>query len=212
MLQTAKVPVEQFAAAELAAPNHKLRHVRWRSVLLAYYVDDKSGALHPPLHVIRSDRVLGGELRRVELCTRPRRCFLAGRSRWAVWVPFLGVREHRGTVYIETHLNPSAGCVIVLSAALTFKTALDGWTLGFIGADYAVIRGSEVHFMAVHPLHVGVYDVKRNREVPVYPIKNDPERRAFSGQLAKHLYQKWCQEHNARVILSSSRPISMAKW
>ena len=64
--------------------------------------------------------------------------------------PATRIRAHLGTIYIDTHINPSAGCVIVLPSKLTLKTAISGCLLGFI-ADYAIVRGSEVHCAAVHP-------------------------------------------------------------
>lgn len=110
----------------------------------------------------------------------------------------LDIREHRGTIYLDTHINPSAGCLIVLSSNLDLKTALSGWLLGVIGSDYAILRRSEMHFMSVHPMHIAVYDLSRNQSVELYPYRGDPHRRQFSQLLKPLISQKWCMENNAQ--------------
>ena len=109
----------------------------------------------------------------------------------------LSVQERRGTTFIETHGGPSAGCVIMLSPGLQFKTAVSGWLLGFLGDD-AMIRQSEVHFLSVHPLHVAVFDLKRNRSALVYPFPNDPLRRQFSRRIEPEISEQWCVQFNAQ--------------
>jgi hypothetical protein len=108
------------------------------------------------------------------------------------------IREYHDTIYIDTHYNPSAGCVIVLSSRLAFQAALSGWLVGVMGAEYAILRGSEVHFMSVHPMHLLVFDLKRNQSTAVYPYQNDPQRRQFSRRIEPHISEKWCMEHNAQ--------------
>ncbi len=197
-LLEAKVPTRQFAPQELSRKITSYAVSKGDPFLLAYYIDDGSGVIRFPLHVVRYDRATG-DLRRAEL-----------RDVTALFQPTgqhlpmscvgsaLRIREHLGAVYIETHSNPSAGCVIVLSPALALKTALSGWLLGFMAADYAIVRESEVHFMSVQPLHVAVLDLRSNRSAEVYPYQDDPERRQFSGLLVPHISQKWCVEHVAQ--------------
>src|SRR5439155_392072 len=108
----------------------------------------------------------------------------------------LRIREHRGTIYVETHRGPSAGCVIVFSSRLTPKAAISGWLLGFMGG-YAILHRSEMHFMSVHPMHIEVFDLARNQSTEVYPYKDDPQRREFSRLLEPHISERWCRENNA---------------
>lgn len=110
----------------------------------------------------------------------------------------LDISEYRGVIYIDTHYNPSAGCLIVLSSGLEFKTALSGWLLGLMGAEYAILRRSEIHFMSVHPMHIAVFDVRRNRSTEVYPYQDDPLRRQFSRSIEPHISKKWCIEYAAQ--------------
>jgi hypothetical protein len=110
----------------------------------------------------------------------------------------LRIREHHGTVYIETHGGPSAGCVVLLSSVLSYKAALSGWLLGLLGSHYAIVRRGEVHFMSVHPLHIEVYDLSRDRSIEIYPPKEDELRRQYSRSIQLHLSEKWCRENNAQ--------------
>jgi hypothetical protein len=193
-LRAANVPLQQFPAAELSAKITSYAISSDDPFLLAYYIDDGSGQLQPPLHIVRYDRATGG-LRRAE--PREIHALFQGEIPMNCFGSAEHIREYRDMIYIDTHINPSAGCVIVLSSMLTFKAALSGWLLGLIGADYAILHGSEVHFMSVHPLHIVVFDLKRNLSLEVYPYQNDPRRREFSRSIGPHISRKWCQEYNS---------------
>jgi hypothetical protein len=190
-----RVPTELFSESELAGPITSYAISSENPFLLAYYVDDGSGILKLPLHVIRYDRGTG-DLRRADLRD------INALFQWKLPLDCLGsalqILEHRDLIYIDTHGGPSAGCVIVLSSTLAFKEALSGWLVGLIGADYAIVRGSEIHFMSVHPMHIEVLDLKRNRSTEVYPYRDDPQRRQFSRLIEPHISEKWCVESNAQ--------------
>ncbi|MBI2679674.1 MAG: hypothetical protein HYX25_01545 [Candidatus Solibacter usitatus] len=195
MLRDAGIPTRQFSAPDLAAKITSYAIANNDPFLLAYYVDTGTGLLGPPLRLIRFDRAKR-DLRRADFADIhalfqrdvPMSCLGSA----------LDIREYRGNIYIDTHANPSAGCVIVLSSTLSFKTAISGWLLGLIAADYAIVRHSEIHFMSVHPMHIGVLDLEQNHLVEVFPFENDPQRREFSGLLKPHIVEKWCKEHNAQ--------------
>ena len=193
-LRAAKVPTQRFPAPELGGKITSYAISKNDPFLLAYYVEDGSGLLRPPLRVIRYDRATGN-LRRADL--RDASALFQGETPMNCLGSALDIRENRDTIYIDTHYNPSAGCVIVLSSKLEFKTALSGWLLGFMGAEYAILRRSEVHFMSVHPLHIAVFDVGRNQSTEIYPYNNDPQRRQFSRLLRPLILEKWCLENNA---------------
>ncbi|MEO8126595.1 MAG: hypothetical protein ABJF23_02670 [Bryobacteraceae bacterium] len=193
-LQAANIPAEQFSPSEL--PEHITSYAisKGDPFLLAYYVDKGRERLSQPLQVIRYNRTTN-RLQRARL-HNIKAIFAQG-----IEMDCLGsameIREHHGVIYIDTHYNPSAGCVIVLSSELVFQTALSGWLIGLVGSDYAIVQRSEVHFLSVHPLHIGVFDGKRNRVEEVYPVKNEPYRRQFSQLLHKHVSEKWCAENDA---------------
>jgi len=196
-LKAAVVPTAQFSQIDLDAKITSYAVSEGEPFLLAYYVDNGSGLIQPPLRVVRYDRA-SGSLRRSDFS--------------AVAAPFqpatpialdclgsaITISEHASIVYIDTHCTPSAGCLIVLSSALELKTAVSGWLLGVIGADYAIFQGSEIHFMSVHPLHIEVLNLKRNQPEQVYPFANDPQRRAFSKLIQPLISNRWCMDNNAQ--------------
>jgi hypothetical protein len=150
-LRAANVPTQKFAALELDEKITSYAISRDDPFLLAYHRVDGSGLNQRPLHVIRYARATGG-LRRADL--RDITTLFQDKLTMDCLGSALDIREYHGTIYIDTHINPSAGCVIVLSSDLSFKTALSGWLLGLLGADYAIVHRSEVHFMAIHPMHI----------------------------------------------------------
>ncbi len=195
VIRAANVPAGPFSKSELRQKIAGYGVSKGRPFLLAYYVDDGSGQLRPPLHVIRYDpgskklrRANFGEIKALFLDEIRMNCLGSA----------LDISEFDGIVYIDTHYNPSAGCVIVLSSALELKTAISGWRLGVLGAEYAVIRRSEVHFMSVHPLHLTVYDVAGNRSTDIYPYKGDPQRLRYSKMIAPLISKDWCMKYNAQ--------------
>src|SRR5262249_2825449 len=62
----------------------------------------------------------------------------------------------------------------------------------------AILRRSEVHFTSVHPMHIAVFDVRRNQSTEIYPYKDDPQRHQFSRLLKPLISEKWCVENNAQ--------------
>ena len=116
--------------------------------LLAYYTDDGSGSLQVPLHVIRYDRATG-DLRRGDV--RDSDALPHGEIPLGCFGSVLRIREYLDTIYVETHVSPSAACAILLSSGLSFQTVLPGLLEGFLGADYGILGRGEIHFMSVHP-------------------------------------------------------------
>ncbi|MEN6533016.1 MAG: hypothetical protein ABFD89_05095 [Bryobacteraceae bacterium] len=194
-LRAAEVPTQQFPASALVGKITSFAVSSDGPSLLAYYEDDGSGFLRPPLHVVRYERATGS-LRRTDL--RDVSALFQGTIQMSCLGSATGIVEYGNRIYIDTHYNPSTGCVIVLSPRLELKAALPGWLLGHIGADYALLQRSEVHFMSVHPTHIAVFDVKRNESTEVYPYADDPQRRQFSRLLEQLISEKWCRENNAQ--------------
>lgn len=193
-LRSAEIPTDQFEAEELDEAVTSYAINPGAPSLLAYYVDDGSEMLKQPLRVIRYDQRTRS-LRRSEL--RDISTLFASDLPMGCMGAALSIREYAGLIYVETHLNPSAGCVIVLSSELKYKVAISGWLLGLMGGDYAIVETSEVHFLSVQPLHVRVLNLHSKRSVQVYPFRDDPFRRSFSKMLSQRMALSWCQENNA---------------
>jgi hypothetical protein len=195
-LHTANVPRHRFSASELTAKITSFAISKDGNFLLGYYEDDGSGLLRPPLRLVRYDRVrdqmLRAELRDTD--QPPYGGDILGNCFGSV----LDVRERDGTIYVGTHINPSAGCLFVLTPELEWKAVLPGWLLGVVGGDYAIWRRNEIHFMSVHPMHIEVFDLKRNRVTGIYPDPGDTQRHQFSSLIKPRISMKWCAEHNAQ--------------
>lgn len=194
-LRVSNVPVQRFAEPELRRQITSYAISEGDPFLLAYYVDDGSGGLHPPLHVIRFARKTE-DLQRADLPEIG--ALFQGDHRMDCLGSALRIRQRDDTIYIETHVGPSAGCVIILSSLLSFKAATSGWLLGLLGSDYAIIRRSEIHFMSVQPLHIDVFDIAHNRSVEVYPPKEDVLRQQYSHLIQARISERWCMENNAQ--------------
>lgn len=172
--------------------------------MVAYYVDDGSGKLQPPLHVGRYTK-------------RDSRWIEGAISREQAMLPesqidCLGSAEdiHRlSDVYlIDTHLTPSAGCIIVVSSKLKFENVLDGWYLGGLAPRIVVFQQSQVHFAPTHPLVVRMYDLDLEKIKPgvqsrvpdatLFPLAQDDIRRQYVERL-QHLVgdSTWCNVHNS---------------
>ena len=195
VLRAANVPTAAFSSAELSGKITSYAASDGDPFLLAYYDDNGSGELQGPLRVIRYARG-GADVRRSAV--RETSAVFEDSIETDCLGSVLQVLEREGLVFIDTHLNPSAGCVIVLSPNLELKTAVSGWILGFMGPDYAIFRRSEVHFMSVHPMRIVALDLKQNRAIDLYPYPGDSQRTRFSAAIEPLITGTWCTEYNAQ--------------
>ena len=75
-------------------------------------------------------------------------------------------RDH---IFIDTHVNPSAGTVLVLSRSLQLITALNGWTELLLPGGALVYQKSMVHFAPTHPAELRIFDPASMRDTSLYP-------------------------------------------
>lgn len=101
--------------------------------LVAYHDDAGTQQLDPFIHVFRFDKKTGHASRVVLKSTEtpidPAGSGLSSNCMGSA----LSVFEDSGLIEISTHINPSAGCVLLLDSDLHFKAALPGWVLGRVG-------------------------------------------------------------------------------
>jgi hypothetical protein len=192
VLRSRHVPTNQFSDSDLES-----KITSWAAssdegpFLMAYYTDDGSGLLRAPLHVIRYD-IASHTLRRADLP-------FGGTLRMDCLGSALAIGEQHGVIHIETHVTPSAVCLLLLSPQLALRTTLYGGLLGMVGERYAIVQRNEIHFAAVHPMRIAVYDLRRDRLTEVYPPVQDAYRRQFSRALQSHMpSDDWCRINNAQ--------------
>lgn len=133
--------------------------------LIAYYVDDGSGALTEPLFVDRYDAAAHGWT-----STKITRADPKVADSWCLGSA-VSLRASPTGYYLGTHVNPSAGCTIVLSQDLTVQAVLTGWVLAVFGDGTIVYQRSQVHFAPTHYAEISLYDGTRARDVQIYPMK-----------------------------------------
>jgi hypothetical protein len=163
--------------------------------VIAYYVDDGTRRLQPPLYLERYDKKRG-EWKSAALSDQE-----PGDD--AVDTPCFGsvlsVQAAGRHLFLETHINPSAGCLILLSAEFKPEASLYGWLVGRIGEDRLVYHRSEVHFAPVHPAEIALFDLRTKRDVTIFPPKPDSPIRQARAQQLRDFYkgnEKWCNENN----------------
>lgn len=167
--------------------------------LLAYYDDDGSGTLSPPLHVIRYDKQTM-HLFRADLQGSPTK--FHGFDDVMSEIPdiclgsALNIYEKNDLVLVDTHVSPSAGCILILTPDLKFTSALSGWTLGQIG-DNIIYEVGMVHFAPIHAGRLAIYNPRLKQRTLVYPAPADPARAQFSEQLKKYMpARELCTQQN----------------
>ena len=192
------VPVDQFSPRELQGPITSWAVSKGDApFLFAWYDDDGSGGLHEPLHVLRYTREHGVE--RKDLRGNTDKWEFSGFTKGMPGVCFgaaLSIDNTSDRILISTHINPSAGCVLILQEDMSFQGTLFGWVLGIV--DGALIaHENEVHFAPFHQEGLGVFDIGGDQWVELYPIPSDPLRIAFADRIKPHMpTEKWCQEHD----------------
>ena len=133
--------------------------------VIAYYVNDSTGLLNPPIFIDaydrRTERWKSGAIE------------AAGAKEKAIDVDCLGsimeVAALADFLTLETHINPSAGCELILTSDLKLKYSLYGWTVGHFGDGSIVYHRSQIHFATVHPAEIAIYDPATGKDYNIFP-------------------------------------------
>ena len=167
--------------------------------LLAYYDDDGSGGLPPVLHVLRYDRQTE-DLRRTDLNGIEIPIQIVHEVMTQVSSNCMGsalnISEKAGLIIIHTHINPPAGCALILTSDLGFIAGLGGGVLATIDGNIIFVENT-IHFAPTHPARVSAYNLQQKKLTPIYPMENDSARKQFSSELQNHLpSSNDCREQN----------------
>lgn len=162
--------------------------------VIGYYLDDGSGSLKEPLFVSRFDKG-AREWKSSGILTRDLQgggiqCFGSVTS-------VRGVQSSSSFLYLDTHINPSAGCVIVLSGDLAVRKVLYGWSLALFRDGRLVYHNSQIHFAPFEAAEISIYNPVRGIDLKIYPRKPYQRvRKEQIRQVRQVLNQDWCRRNN----------------
>jgi hypothetical protein len=163
--------------------------------VIAYYLLDSTGQLNPPIFVDLYDRGAGrwesGEIR-------------AGTAKEGgaddnCFGSVLAIAAFSDSYALETHINPSAGCEIILSRDLKVRASLYGWIVGHFGDGGIVYHRSQVHFATVHPAEIAIYDPAAAKDFNIFPHAPFQAVRLQLTEKLREFYktrQDYCQKAN----------------
>jgi len=163
--------------------------------VIAYYVDDGTGALNPPLFIDRYDRK-SKEWKSAALPDASRK---SAEIDDLCYGSILDIRAAGGRFFLDTHINPSAGCLLVVSPDMKLEASLFGWMLARLGNNLLIYERSQVHFAPVHPAEVAVYDLRTKRDTTIFPPGElTPARQARVAQLREFYKpnEEWCNKND----------------
>jgi hypothetical protein len=163
--------------------------------LIAYYLDDGTNELNPPLFIDRYDRKRA-EWKSVSF---PDAHTNSAQPDDNCYGSVLRVGTLGSRFFLDTHINPSAGCLLVFSPDLKLEAGLYGWLERMLGEDTLIYQRSQIHFAPVHPAEIALYDLRTKRDVTLFPRKPDSAiRRARTAQLAEFYKtnKQWCKEND----------------
>lgn len=79
------------------------------------------------------------------------------------------IGRSRDWVFLDLHMTPSAGELVVLSSDLEVRRRLNGWSSLILPDGRVIYENSMVHFAPYHPGAATLYDPVNDREFTLYP-------------------------------------------
>jgi hypothetical protein len=163
--------------------------------VIAYFLKDASDAINPPLFVDRYDRK-NAEWQTAALGDSAANGQELDAECGGSVLRIISIGKR---LFLETHLNPSAGCVLIFSTDLKLQATLFGWVVGQLNDDEIVYEKSQVHFAAVHPTEITLFDLRGKREVAIFPHKPYQAVTLAHIEQLREFYkthEKWCREND----------------
>jgi hypothetical protein len=161
--------------------------------VIAYMLYEPSERLNPPLFIDQFDRH-----------TRRWRSARFGDAQGRVQEidgecsgSVLSITTAGRRLILDTHINPSAGCLLVISPNLELEASVYGWLVGRLGEDELVYERSETHSAPVHSAEIALYDLRTKRDTTIFPRKPDQAIRSARIAQLKEFYktrENWCQK------------------
>ena len=99
----------------------------------------------------------------------------------------LGISFLHDLTMVDLHLSPSASCLVVLDNRFRVVRKLFGFAWNEVAPYQVAIIEDMVHFAPVHPERLLIADLLHPHSAEVYPSKDDPLRKQFIAENAKHM-------------------------
>lgn len=97
----------------------------------------------------------------------------------------VGIRETGHNILVDTHINPSAGTIVVLNREKKRVRTLPGWVLRVLPGDVVLYHRNSVHFAPIHWVELWTWDPVTGRNARLYPnAPYDSVRRAYIDTVA----------------------------
>jgi hypothetical protein len=196
--------MNEIPAASVSAPSHLDDEITSYATLntdrefaIAYYLGNPEGELRFPLLLARLDKE-AGKWQEASLTDLKVKAFAGLEGQDDCIGSAERIQTNGDWYYIDLHMGPSAGCLIVLNHDLSVHETLTGWSMAHFKSGLVVYEGSMIHFSPIEPMTLFVYDPVANRSETIYPQKNDPLRKAFSEYLKGLINDEICRENNWR--------------
>ena len=156
-----RIQADDFADADRQITSFAVQDDRgWFAI--AYYWHMGTGELPDELRLRTLDRSTG----------RWRSAELTGEQRQGGSV--LRAARSGGVIYLDLHITPSAGSLLVLTDDLEIKRRIGGWSSLILSDGRVIYENNMTHFAPFHPGSVSLYDPRSDREVRLFPPSGDP--------------------------------------
>jgi hypothetical protein len=176
--------------------------------VVAYYLDNTAGVLRSPMFVDAYDRK-ARTWKNAAITGGGSQINAAGASMSddTCLGSVLRIGASAESIFLDTHINPSAGCLLILSQDLKVRTALFGWYLARFSDDSVVYHRSEVHFAPVHPAELALYNWRSGREVSCSP---ESHFKTSASRISRDFASSFLPVMNAAITTTTRATLS--RW
>jgi hypothetical protein len=102
--------------------------------------------------------------------------------------------------YLDTHINPSAGYLILLTKDLIFAGGLCGWLKAITDDEMIIYHNNQINFAPTHYTELSLYNPDTKADRKIYPMKPYQQVRLNHIKKVKTAYDKrgvnWFRIHN----------------
>ncbi|HKS07650.1 MAG TPA: hypothetical protein VJR92_15215 [Gemmatimonadaceae bacterium] len=111
------------------------------------------------------------------------------------------IRHTTSQIYIDTHISPSAGAILVLARQdLRVRKTLYGWSLALLADEVLLYHRSMVHFAPTHSAELWRYDPRTGSDSKLVPLRPPESIRERYVRLVRTIWsnigEDWFRKNN----------------